>query len=93
MGDGGVKLSGEKLYEGIRFNVISVTRGCVGVQFPGKKHFYITLEWPLCSYMFVAGFVVAHYQLFQNTLRACAAGHTVAPTKVHALLLAILHLP
>ena len=31
-------------------NVISVTRGWVGVKFPGKKH-YVTLEWPLfqCS--------------------------------------------
>ena len=29
--------------EGARFNVISVTRGWVGVQFPGKKH-YVRLE-------------------------------------------------
>ena len=28
---------------------------------------------------------IVHYQLFQNTLRACAAVHTLAPTKVHAL--------
>ena len=35
-----------KRYEGVRFNVISVTRGWVGVQFPGKKR-YVTLEWPL----------------------------------------------
>ena len=27
----------KKRYEGVRFNVISVTRGWVGVQFPGKK--------------------------------------------------------
>ena len=27
------------------FNVISVTRGWVGVQFPGKYR-YVTLEWP-----------------------------------------------
>ena len=33
------------------------------------------------------------YQLFQNTLRACAAGYTVAPTKVHTLVWAISHLP
>ena len=33
-------------YEGVRFNVISVTRGWVGVQIPGKKR-YVTLEWPL----------------------------------------------
>ena len=45
-GGGGVKFSGKKRYEGVRFNVISVTRGWVGVQFPGKKR-YVTLEWPL----------------------------------------------
>ena len=46
-GGGGVSnLSGQKRYEGVRFNVISVTRGWVGVQFPSKKG-YITLEWPL----------------------------------------------
>ena len=39
----GVKFSREKRYEGVRFNVISVTRGWVGVQIPGKKR-YITLE-------------------------------------------------
>ena len=32
--------------EGVRFNVIRVTRGWVGVKFPGKKR-YVTLEWPL----------------------------------------------
>ena len=37
---------GKKRYEGVRFNIISVTRRWVGVQFPGKKR-YITLEWPL----------------------------------------------
>ena len=26
--------------------LFSVTRGWVGVEFPGKKH-YVTLEWPL----------------------------------------------
>ena len=46
--DGGVKFSGKKRYEGVRFNVISVKRGWVGVQFLGKKH-YVTLEWPLTS--------------------------------------------
>ena len=40
---GGVNFSRKKRYEGVRFKVISVTRG---VQFPGKKH-YVTLEWPL----------------------------------------------
>ena len=42
-GGGGVKFSGKKRYEGARFNVISVTRGWVGVQFPGKTH-YVRLE-------------------------------------------------
>ena len=35
-GGGGVRFSGKKRYEGVMFNVISVTRGWVGVQFPGK---------------------------------------------------------
>ena len=43
---GGFQILREKRYEGVRFNVISVTRGWVGVKFPGKKH-YVTLEWPL----------------------------------------------
>ena len=33
---GGVTFSGKKRYEGVMFNVISVTRGWLGVQFPGK---------------------------------------------------------
>ena len=41
----GVRFSGKKRYEGVRFNVISVTRGWVEVQFPEKKR-YVTLEWP-----------------------------------------------
>ena len=45
-GGGGVIFSGKKHYEGVRCNAISVTRGCVGVQFPEKKR-YVTLEWPL----------------------------------------------
>ena len=44
-GGGGVRFSGKKRYEGVRFNVICVTRGWVGVQFPAKKR-YVTLEWP-----------------------------------------------
>ena len=35
-GGGGVRFSGKKRYEGVMFNVISVTRGWVGVPFPGK---------------------------------------------------------
>ena len=37
----------KKHYEDIQFNVISVTRGWVGVEFPEKKR-YVTLEWPIC---------------------------------------------
>ena len=44
-GGGGINFSEEKRYEGVRFNVISVTRGWVGFQIPGKKR-YVTLEWP-----------------------------------------------
>ena len=40
----GVKFSGEKRYEGVRFNVISVTGG--GGPNSRKKR-YVTLEWPL----------------------------------------------
>ena len=47
---GGVKFSGKKRYEGVKLNVISVTRGWVGVQFAGKKH-YVTLEWPPTSFI------------------------------------------
>ena len=36
-GGGGVKFSRKKRYEGVGFNVISVTMGWVGVQFPEKK--------------------------------------------------------
>ena len=35
----------KKRYEDVRFNVIRVTRGWVGVKFPEKKR-YVILEWP-----------------------------------------------
>ena len=35
------------LIKGLLFNVISVTRGLVGVKIPRKKH-YVTVEWLLC---------------------------------------------
>ena len=44
-GGGGVNFSRKKRYEVVNVNVISVMRGWVGVQFPGKKR-YVTLEWP-----------------------------------------------
>ena len=34
---GGVSFPKKMRYEGVRFNVISVTRGWVGVKFPGKS--------------------------------------------------------
>ena len=49
MGGWGVTFSGKKRYEGVRFNVISGTRGWEGVQFPEEKKRYVTREWPLCS--------------------------------------------
>ena len=39
---GGVKFSRKKHCKGVRFNIISITRGWVGVQFPEKKR-YLTL--------------------------------------------------
>ena len=35
-GGGGILFSGKKHYEGVRFNVISVTRGWVGSNFQKK---------------------------------------------------------
>ena len=43
VGGGGCQFSRKKHYEGVRFNVITVTRGWVRVQFPTKKR-YVTLE-------------------------------------------------
>ena len=39
MGVGGCQLTWKKCYEDVRFNVISVTRGWVGLKFPGKKRY------------------------------------------------------
>ena len=35
----GISFPGKKRYEGVRFNVISITRGWMGVKFPGKKRY------------------------------------------------------
>ena len=40
------QISRKKHYECVRFNVISVTRGWVGVKFPGTKR-HVAHEWPL----------------------------------------------
>ena len=45
MGVGVSAFSGKKRYEGVRFNVISITVGGWGSNFQGKKR-YVTLEWP-----------------------------------------------
>ena len=45
-GGGGCPIFLKKALRSVRFNVINVTRGWVGVHFPGKKR-YVTLEWPL----------------------------------------------
>ena len=37
LGSGGVRFPRKKRYEGVRFNVISITRWLVGVIFPEKK--------------------------------------------------------
>ena len=37
LGVGGCQLSRKKGYEGVRFNVIRVMRGWMGVKFPGKN--------------------------------------------------------
>ena len=46
MGVGGVIFSRKKRYEGVRFNVICVTRGWVGVPFSEKKALHNTLMAP-----------------------------------------------
>ena len=53
-GGGRVRFSGKKCYEGVMFNVISVKRGWVEVQFPAKQR-YVTLEWPLGCDIFAEG--------------------------------------
>ena len=50
VGGGGVSFPGKKLNEGVRFNVICITRWWVGVKFPGKKR-YVTIEWPLMAFL------------------------------------------
>ena len=40
------QLSQKKRCEDVRFSVISVTKGWVGVKFQGKKRF-VSLNWPL----------------------------------------------
>ena len=42
-GVGGVTFSGKIRYEHVRFNLIIVTRGWVGVQFPEEETRYVTL--------------------------------------------------
>ena len=67
----GVSFPGKKRYEGVRFNVTSVTRGWVGVKFPGKKR-YVTLEWPL-------------YMSILNSLIKTSTTHRYRPSCVPSL--------
>ncbi len=46
---GGVTFSGQKRYEGVRLNVISVTRGWGGSNFQEKSTGYVTFELPLIT--------------------------------------------
>ena len=48
---GGVTFSGQKRYEGVRLNVISITRGWVGggSNFQEKSTGYVTFELPLIT--------------------------------------------
>ena len=45
---GGLIFPGKKRYEGVRFNVISITWGWVGVKYPGEMR-YLTLEQINCQ--------------------------------------------
>ena len=64
---GGCQLSRKKALRRctIRFNVISITRGLVGVKFPGKKR-YVTLEWPLCYIPWYRCLYVIYITLFYS---------------------------
>ena len=48
-GGGCVSFPGKKRYKGVRFNVISVTRGWVSGGQISRKNLYVTLEWPHTS--------------------------------------------
>ena len=54
-----VSFPGKKRNEGVRFNVISFTRGWVGVQLSREKR-YVTLEWPLAMYLCITCVRQAH---------------------------------
>ena len=67
MGGGGVSVPGKKRYEGVWFNIISVTRGWVGVKFPGKKH-NVTLEWPLTSIIVCQNMAIYDDHMLRNAV-------------------------
>ena len=65
------------------FNVISVTRGWAGVQFPENLR-YVTLEWPHIGqgwYNSPTSLMQYRFDLHSDFLRF--AGHTVAPLFLH----------
>ena len=64
---GGIKFPGKSIYEDIRFNAISVTRGWMGVKFPDNKH-YVTLERPPI-YMEAGTFHLIEFNV--QTLKKC----------------------
>ena len=65
----GVQFFGGKHYEGVWFNIISVTRGWVGVQILGKKR-YVTLAGPLTKKKKKGRILqTAHFLLTQECFR------------------------
>ena len=41
----GVNFPVKKRYEDVRINVTSVTRGCMSIKIPGKRHYVMFTEW------------------------------------------------
>ena len=77
MGVGGSNFL-EKRYKGLRFNIISVMRGWVRVQFPPKKKHYVTLEWPLrCSHLYLQLMLVRYCRSVRNV-----ESHTRSPARI-----------
>ena len=74
-GGGGVNYSEKKKrYAGVRFNVISVTRGWVGVQFPEEKKRYVTLEWPhssLNTLLYAISIQIYNYTIADMCIMMC----------------------
>ena len=65
---GGIQFFGKKRYKGVWFNVISVTRGWVGVQIPGKKR-YVT--WPQTWCVVYGMYLIEHASVIIDWIIAC----------------------